>query len=317
MRAGRAVAFAFVLCLAGTGPGRADPSPPGSRLEACARALVDPRAWRAASGQSWDLFLERPEGGALAYLGAEHYRPPEDPQFDRMAAVFAGVNPTVAFYEGPPPDAGRPPGPDRREAIRGAGEPGWVRLLAARANVPARSLEPDQASLLRALAERFPPEQVELFYLLRPTAQLKERFGADADVLRASMARRLPAQVEAARRAGIEAPIRTPEALQAAYARYWPGQDWTDARLAWFNPLLDDAETGGVFLAAVNAAENRLRNRHMYEVLAGAVLNGERVFAVVGRNHVPLQAPALRCAVEGPGGDVAVRQGRIFDPGYG
>lgn len=39
------------------------------------------------------------------------------------------------------------------------------------------------------------------------------------------------------------------------------------------------------------------RNVHMFRVLTKAAMRGERVFAVVGRNHVPMQAPALRCAL--------------------
>lgn len=41
-----------------------------------------------------------------------------------------------------------------------------------------------------------------------------------------------------------------------------------------------------------------LFNGHMVAVLAEAVREGERAFAVVGRNHVPMQAPALRCALQ-------------------
>jgi hypothetical protein len=35
----------------------------------------------------------------------------------------------------------------------------------------------------------------------------------------------------------------------------------------------------------------------MYAVLSEAAQQGERVFAVVGRNHVPMQAEALKCAL--------------------
>ena len=50
-------------------------------------------------------------------------------------------------------------------------------------------------------------------------------------------------------------------------------------------------------MGAINRASSEFRNRHMYAVLAGAARSGERVFAVVGRNHVPMQAPALACAL--------------------
>ena len=59
----------------------------------------------------------------------------------------------------------------------------------------------------------------------------------------------------------------------------------------------DDAVTGGRFMAAINAASSEVRDIHMYRVLARAARSGEWVFAVVGRNHVPMQAEALRCAL--------------------
>ena len=36
----------------------------------------------------------------------------------------------------------------------------------------------------------------------------------------------------------------------------------------------------------------------MYKVLTKAVREGNRVFAVVGRNHIPMQEPALRCTLK-------------------
>jgi len=50
-------------------------------------------------------------------------------------------------------------------------------------------------------------------------------------------------------------------------------------------------------MGRINAASSEVRNLHMYRVLARAALSGEKVFAVVGRNHVPMQAPALACAL--------------------
>ena len=73
--------------------------------------------------------------------------------------------------------------------------------------------------------------------------------------------------------------------------------DFISAPSAWFDPAADDAVTGGRFMAAINAASSEVRDVHMYRVLARAARSGERVFAVVGRNHVPMQAEALRCAL--------------------
>ncbi|MBA3321606.1 MAG: hypothetical protein H0T45_09230 [Pyrinomonadaceae bacterium] len=47
----------------------------------------------------------------------------------------------------------------------------------------------------------------------------------------------------------------------------------------------------------INQESSGYRNLHMFRVLAQAAREGKKVFAVVGRNHVPMQAPALRCAL--------------------
>jgi hypothetical protein len=66
-----------------------------------------------------------------------------------------------------------------------------------------------------------------------------------------------------------------------------------------FDPLKSSAETGGIFTNDVNRASSEFRTRHMYTVLATAAARADRVFAVVGRDHVPAQAAALRCALAG------------------
>ena len=82
---------------------------------------------------------------------------------------------------------------------------------------------------------------------------------------------------------------------------YWTDPpDWRAVLANWFDPIADDVETGGRFVAALDAASSERLNIHMYRVLAEAALSGERVFAVVGRNHVPIHADALRCALGEP-----------------
>ena len=98
---------------------------------------------------------------------------------------------------------------------------------------------------------------------------------------------------------GFETVIPNIEALDVAYRKYWsePAQWWL-APAQWFAPGKSSAETGGRFTNEINTMSSEYRDLHMYRVLAKAALEGNRVFAVVGRNHVPMQEPALRCALK-------------------
>jgi hypothetical protein len=202
------------------------------------------------------------------------------------------MRPTVAFYEGPV----RPEAATGEETIRQYGESGYVRFLAKEGGARIERLEPDPRDEARYVLTRFPVDQVKLFYLLRETSRLRERRGYTEPQLRESMDQLL-------RRVGELLPdlsgvITNTDELQAAYRRYWTAPaNWWEAPSAWFDPLASSAGTGGIFTNDINRLSSEFRNRHMVQVIAREVLGGERVFAVVGRDHVPAQAPALRCAL--------------------
>lgn len=257
---------------------------------AAACDVLDYATWREAPGQSWD-FAWPPSGERrLTVAGAEHSRDPAHPQFARIAAAFAAVKPTLAFFEGPD----RGVRADAATTIRETGESGYVRFLAAQAGIPARSLEPSPPEQMKALFARFAPDKVLLFFVLRETARLRDREGKSGAALDAAVSALL---VKAAG-LGAALPFRDIAGLEAAANAYWPGRDWRSLPAEWFSPLADDKVTGGVFLAAINRADSNNRNRHMTALFADAVAKGERPFAVVGRNHVPMIAPALRCGLK-------------------
>lgn len=268
------------------GPAQAQGTDPA--VDPCASLLVRYPGGGGGGAQAWRLMVEG-EGGALQFYGAEHSRDPGHPQFDGIEEAFAQFRPTLVFYEGPE----RPLETTREATITGYGESGFVRFLAARDGVPVARLEPDPRAEFRAVMAEFEPEQVALFYVLREAARLRDREGLSQDALRAAVAQLLE------RAAAVGAmPFATLDELEAAYARYWnePAR-WWEAPQRWFDPNLSSEATGGLFTNDVNRASSEFRNEHMYRVLSEAVRQGERVFAVVGRNHVPMQAPALRCAL--------------------
>lgn len=250
---------------------------------------------RPAMSEQWKLDLASSVGGGrLVYLGAEHSRDPQNPQFDTLRAAFAEARLTVAFFEGP--DRGT--GDGSAETIRTRGESGYLRWLAASSGVRTESLEPNAVDQFISLSATLPADQVELFFVLRETARLRDREGLTGSALDESVARLLSRLADLTAPSGVELPFTDLEGLGASYGRYFPsGPDWREAPETWFDPAGDDAETGGVFMARINAASSEFRNVAMYRRLARSVRGGDQVIAVVGRDHVPMQADALRCAL--------------------
>lgn len=250
--------------------------------------VLEYSGWRPAADQKWDWrWPERDP--KLVILGAEHARDPSHPQFARIAAEFEAAAPTLVLFEGP--DRGEKASAE--ETIREAGESGFARFLARRSGTRLRSLEPSPGDQFGALAGQFPIDQVMLFFVLRETARLRDREKLSGEALDAAVTKLL----ENAAKIGPGLPFSDLAGLAAASERYWPGRDWRSADPRWFQPGGDDKTSGGVFLAAINRADSMNRDRHMVRLIAEAAKAGERTFVVVGRNHVPMQVPALACAL--------------------
>lgn len=272
----------------------ATPSTPMALPEACQARLTDYGRPLTPVEQDWLYAAALRNGGRMVYFGAEHSRDPAAPQVAALTLDFAQTRPTAVFFEG----RERGVGATAAESVQAFGEPGLVRFLAAQAGVEARSLEPDPADEAKAMLARFPADQVFLFYALRQATQLRERQGMTEEALDAAVGKLLARMGAMGDALGFSPPFSTLEGLEAAYARYWPGGGtWRDAPMTWFNPRLTSSQTGGVFTNEINAASSRFRDLHMAATVSAAARSGERVFAVVGRDHVAAQRAALDCAL--------------------
>ncbi len=255
----------------------------GAMVAAVCPDVLDYGSWKPAASTVWDF-----RGTGVKVIGAEHSRDPSHEQFGRIAFAFDTAKPTLVLFEGP--DRGT--AGSRDEAIRTGGESAFARLLAKDAGIPTRSLEPSPGEQLKALAGDFPQDQVMLFFVLREAARLRDREHLSGEKLDGAVAALLQ------KAAGMgPMPFTDLAGLDAAFRKYWPDRDWRRADARWFDPLADDAATGGKFFAAINRANSTNRNRHLVKLLTEASAKGERVFVVVGRNHVPMITPALQCAL--------------------
>lgn len=258
----------------------------------CSEKLIPYAEWDRVKNPIRRLDMVSSSKGRLYYFPAGHSSDPADPQFREIERAWSKVKPTIAFYEGP----NRPIAATRDETIKQTGESGFVRFLATRDGIQIARLEPPPQDEANFIMQKFSAEQVKLFYVLREASRLRERRNLPEAELRAAITQLLE---RASQIQGIGSVINNLDELDAAYRRYWKSPEhWWQAPSAWFDPLNSSANTGGIFTNEINRMSSEYRNRHMYEVLAKAALEGKRVFAVVGGNHVPMQEPALRCALK-------------------
>src|SRR5687768_16558299 len=263
--------------------------------DACAAQVLDYAAWTEAPGQAWDYALSGPDGKArVTIIGAEHSRDVSHPQFARIATAFAETAPSLALFEGPD----RGVGADEAATIANMGESGLVRFLAAKNGAQVRSLELSPPDQVKALLATFPADQVMLFFILRETARMRDREGKAGAALDEAVSAMLRKVGPMASAMGLAEPLTDLPALDSAARKYWPDREWRTFPSNWFSPGADDRKTGGIFLGAINRADSANRDRHLFGLITSAAKAGEKVFVVVGRNHVPMIAPALDCALK-------------------
>jgi hypothetical protein len=236
------------------------------------------------------LDLQSADGARLIYFGVRHTFDSDDPQFDEVHSAWDRLRPTAAFYEGRTTTVES----SRRAAISAWGEPGFVRYLASAAKVPAYSLEPTRETEAQALLRTFTAEQLVLFFVTRAVVADRDRRNLPAGALSALVDRYLAREGALPQFLDILPDAR---ALHAAFSRWFPGMELTAASATWFDPLRTSQETGSKFFNDVNRASSAFRDTHMYRVLTQAWKPGARIFAAVGRDHIPAQAAALRCAL--------------------
>ena len=227
--------------------------------------------------------------GELLYFGAGHFYRADDAQSAELERRFAEFRPTLVLNESQTPPAEA----TRELAIERYGEPGLVSFLAAKHNVPVKSLDPPRMQEIRYLlsTKRWTTEQVMLFYVLRRVAENnKKPASRPADEL---VQQALDATAKAP---GFEALPKTVAEFEASAKRLLPSvADWRKVRSTVFdpNPAL------GLYTNDVAYASSQYRDRHMVKLLTEEVRGrGGRVFAVVGASHVVMQEGALKKALE-------------------
>lgn len=256
----------------------------------CTDRILSIREWKQTDSTSWTYSRKSSTGGALEYLGAQHKDDPAHEQFKNIATAFSDFKPTIAFFEGP--DRGIA-GTDTL-TIQKFGESGYVRWLAKNAGIPALSLEPAINDTYQYLLSKYPHDQVDLYMFTKEASRLYNRKKMDKIQVTAAIQQML-SQV-AAMLKDNKPVLRSTEEIEAAFKKHFvTTYEWWQTPEAWFDPA--DLQKENLFTNELAQLSSGYRNIYIVQLLARQVQEGKKVFAVIGRNHVPLQAPALDCAI--------------------
>jgi len=238
------------------------------------------------------LHLAARNGAELTYFGVRHTYDPADTQLVSLRREFDASKPTIVFYEG----TGTRTPETADEAVRADGEPALARFLARAAGVPARSLEPSRADEVAALLAHFSAEELAMFYALRPVVELRTRVGVVGSSLDSSLVRQL---VAVHRIPGLQSALPDTAALRSSFAQRFPGIDMMALPPDWFDPARLSDDVPKRLFNGINYESSMFRDVYIYRLLASTALDSSaRIFAEVGRDHIPAQAAALRCALD-------------------
>jgi len=232
-----------------------------------------------AAGET-TLRVEAPTGApptaAILVFGAVHTRNPSDSQLVRLRQTWAAFKPTVTLVEGRLGFLVR----GAMDPVKHYGEAGATAALAKGAGVKLYTWEPTREDEARLLLEHFSAQRVALFLTLRPYFSAY-RFGRPKDPERVVEKYR----ASRAKLPGLEGALPNMAAIDSLWRADFAGHpDWRETS--------DEFGLPG-YLAALSDAANRARDEHLVGVLVTLAARGERVFATVGRSHVPKIRPAI------------------------
>ena len=213
----------------------------------------------------------------------QHSRQPEDHQFLTIEALLELQKPTFIFYEGYRSIIYA----DLEDAVRRAGEPGFVRSLAAREGIRYQTWEPPKDRLDSHLIEEFGVDKVQLYSVLRFVSSYAVAHKTD-DKSRAAVDLYLGQNEEG----GV---FHSYDEVLSSYSRYLPNYSPLHVEEAWFDPRLSSEETGSIFVNDIARSSTTFRNQYLVWSVARELSLGEKVLVLAGEGHVPPNEKAFEC----------------------
>jgi hypothetical protein len=219
--------------------------------------------------------------GALYFYGSSHSKDPADPQMNDIRAKWDDFKPTVALVEGRLGFLL----PGIMDPVEEHGEFGAVYELARADGVTTYTWEIPLEKDMEYNLKKFTPEQVSLFYILRPYFS-NLRHGKPENP-----GGYIQEYIE--KRGGnplLGGAVRSVEDIDRIWKRDFAGlPDWRETSDAYGLPG---------YLKDIAAESNLSRNKYLSCAVIDLVKKGERVFIIGGSSHPVCVERTLRAELE-------------------
>jgi hypothetical protein len=222
------------------------------------------------------------EKGKLLYYGSIHTIDINHLQFRDIEKRWQAFQPDIALSEG----GIWPLEPTKVKAILEHGEQGLLRYLAARDNVPIKSIEPRRKFEAMYLLKQFSQEQIKVFYILR---QVVIRRMLNKDINDITYVEHILKELSKLKlfRGGPNCFLGFLNSVK----KFFPNLgDWRTIPGSWFY----ESPTGEhTWLSLMFRKVNNYRNHRMVRTILKEINRGRSIFALVGRSHVIMQQQAI------------------------
>ncbi len=222
-----------------------------------------------------DASKKDPKWGKVLFYGATHTRNPKDPQIADIEKRWDSFDPTACLIEGRLGFLI----PGLMDPTEKFGEAGYVYKLARRDGVEDYTWEQPLDNEITAVLRKFKPEQVAMFYVLRPYFS-NLRFGKpnNPDEYVQAFIEKRTLHPE------LQNTIKTVGDIDAIWNREFRGKDKQGKQIKDWRETSDEYGLP-LWLGDVSAESNFVRNEYLACLIVKLVKQGKRVFVIGGSSH--------------------------------
>ncbi len=221
----------------------------------------------------------------LIYYGAKHSFNPDDSMFIDIENRFNEFKPDIAFNEG---GDDWPEINDRDSTIKLTGDPGYIRYISRKNNVPVISIEPSKNLEYEYLLSKYKKMDIALMYFCRQIEQLQHQKEITDDYFERYMNHFITGLKEQ----GL--PLTDNEATLDYIVQYY--EIFFQSEFNWreFDPIYYQPIFSKTLLNEIASESGYFRDRYMVDKIEEALMNYDKIFVVMGGSHLVIQEPVLR-----------------------
>lgn len=221
----------------------------------------------------------------LVYYGAAHSFDPADTMFADIEKRFHNLKPDIVFNEG---------GDDwpvinhRDSTIRLTGDPGFIRYLCRKNNVPVKSIEPPDSFEYKHLLTKYKKEDIVLMYFCRQIEQLQNQ----GEISNNYFEKYMDSFISDLKNNGM--PLNNDEIKFSFMKNYY--EKFFHSKFNWkkFDPTNYQPIYSKTLLNEICRESTYFRDRYIVSIIEETLKIKNKIFVVMGGSHLVIEEPVLR-----------------------